>query len=88
MQMIKGYRQLDQDELDLINQIKEHAEQTRELVHRVSLFVTDQESAPLPQGHAPHSTITSPMRWVHVAQTDLQQGYMALTRAVAQPETF
>lgn len=27
-------------------------------------------------------------RWVSIGQTNLQQGFMALTRAVAQPTTF
>jgi hypothetical protein len=27
-------------------------------------------------------------RWVAIARTQLQQGFMALTRAVAQPTTF
>jgi hypothetical protein len=27
-------------------------------------------------------------RWVAVGKTDLQKGFMALTRAVARPETF
>jgi len=27
-------------------------------------------------------------RWVSIAQTQLQQGLMALTRAIAQPTTF
>ena len=27
-------------------------------------------------------------RWVAIARTDLQQGFMALTRAIAQPDSF
>ncbi len=27
-------------------------------------------------------------RWAAIAQTNLQQGYMALVRAIAKPETF
>ena len=27
-------------------------------------------------------------RWISIARTQLQQGFMALTRAVAQPTTF
>lgn len=27
-------------------------------------------------------------RWVNIGKTDLQKGFMALTRAVAQPTTF
>ena len=28
------------------------------------------------------------VRWVSIARTQLQQGFMALTRAIAQPTTF
>ena len=31
---------------------------------------------------------TSDPRWAAIAKTDLQKGFMALTRAVAQPTTF
>jgi hypothetical protein len=27
-------------------------------------------------------------RWIAIAQTDLQKGFMSLTRAIAQPTTF
>lgn len=27
-------------------------------------------------------------RWVSIAETHMQQGYMALVRAIAQPESF
>ena len=31
---------------------------------------------------------TLDQRWVSIGRTELQQGFMALTRAVAQPSTF
>jgi hypothetical protein len=33
-------------------------------------------------------TDTTDKRWVSIGQTDLQKGFMALTRAIAQPTTF
>lgn len=30
----------------------------------------------------------SDKRWVAIARTDLQKGFMSLIRAIAQPETF
>lgn len=71
-----------------MNEIREHAEQTRELVNRVMRHVEDEMSKPLPEWHAPHSTVTHPSRWAAEAQTDLQKGYMSLVRAVARPTTF
>lgn len=77
---ITGYRELSRDEIDLINDIKAHAEKTGELVNLIRQFAraTDQELA----------AETEPLRWLNLARTHLQQGYMALTRAVAQPTTF
>lgn len=78
---IKGYRELSPEEVALMNKIKEHAEQTRALVQEVSVFVENREEdiKPMP---------TSDGRWVAISMTNLQQGYMALTRAVASPTTF
>jgi hypothetical protein len=77
---IIGYRDLSQGEGELINTIKEQAELTRALVERVREVAraTDQELA----------AETEPLRWLNIARTHLQQGYMALTRAVAKPTTF
>jgi hypothetical protein len=85
---ITGYRELSSDELALINQVKAHAEMTRDLVNRIEQFCIARDEEPLPEGHAPHSSVTAPMRWASIARTDLQTGYMALVRAVAAPTTF
>lgn len=85
---ITGYRQLSEAEASLMNEVKTHAEQTRELVNRVQQYVEEQSRQPLPEGHAPHSQVTHPGRWAAMAQTDLQTGYMKLVRAIAQPTTF
>ena len=34
------------------------------------------------------STIGLDQRWIAIGETNLQQGFMALTRAIAQPTTF
>lgn len=67
---IKGYRDLDQNEINAMNQIKLIAEQ-------VGAMVELMESNP-----------DLDQRWVAVGKTQAQQAFMALTRAVAQPETF
>ncbi len=85
---ISGYRQLSQEEAALINEIKDHAEHTRELVNRVVRHAEAEMMKPLPDGHAPHSQVTHPGRWAAEARTDLQKGFMCLTRAVAAPTTF
>lgn len=81
--MIKGYRDLTQEEIDLMNEIKAAGEELRTLIHRVEQHIEAQ-----PEPDAPHTQVTAPMRWAAIARTDLQTGLMALTRAVAQPTTF
>lgn len=82
-QQIRGYRDLTQHEIDLMNRIKEHAAATKDLVRDVQQHLSN--SAKLP--HEADADL-SPMRWASIGQTDLQQGFMALTRAVARPSSF
>lgn len=67
---IKGYRNLSETELSLINKIKEHACIVSALVEELREYPGIDQ------------------RWVSIAKTDLQTGFMALTRSVAQPTTF
>lgn len=39
-------------------------------------------------GGPPQPAISYNLRWLAIGQTDLQQGFMALIRAIARPETF
>ena len=69
-QKITGYRDLDQAEIDLMNEIKGHGVALGLLVDKIRACEgVDQ-------------------RWASIAATELQQGLMALTRAVAKPDTF
>lgn len=81
-QKIKGYRDLSQNEIDLMNEIKAKAEECRELCNK--LFRTG-DNAPSPPGM---EYITADGRWVNIGQTHLQQGFMALVRSVAKPDSF
>lgn len=77
---IKGYRELSQGEIDLMNEIKEKAEEVGQLVRKleaVKMIDGVQENPNDPD-----------QRWVHIGKTQLQQGFMALTRSVAQPDFF
>lgn len=67
---IKGYRELSQAEIDLMNEIKTKGAELGDLVDKLKAAeATDK-------------------RWVSIGATDLQTGLMALTRAVAKPESF
>lgn len=83
---ITGYRQLSQEEVDLMNEAKALAEQCgafiQKLRHHPPEGLVDR-TAEMPNGKVPID-----QRWVHIGTTQLQQGFMALTRAIAQPTTF
>ena len=68
--MIKGYRELSDDELIMINKLKDLADIVGQTV---TLFKDDKDID---------------QRWLAMATTDLQKGFMAAVRAVAQPTTF
>lgn len=78
---ITGYRELDQAEIDLMNEIKAKGVELGELIKKLEdnqVRIT-----------AEHGTgDAEPYRWIAIGKTSLQQGLMALTRAVAKPEAF
>ncbi len=72
---ITGYRELTNMEVDIINKIKDLAVNVGSVIEG---FESDEsESA----GYVDK-------RWLAIAKTDLQKGFMALTRSVAKPTTF
>ena len=73
---IKGYRDLNQDEIDLMNELKEKADEVGKLISKVEGL------------HADTGGHTIDLRWLNIGKTDLQKGFMAAIRAVAQPESF
>lgn len=77
-----------ENDASIIEEIENHAEQTRHLVNKVFRYAEQALSNPLPEGHAPNSTVTDPLKWAEEAQTDLQKGFMCLVRSVARPSTF
>lgn len=93
-QQIKGYRDLSQAEIDLMNKIKAHGEATEALLGEVLTHLDAQNLAAVNMGgeatNAEQSRIsrTEPRRWHAMARTDFQTGLMKLVRSVAQPTTF
>lgn len=69
---ITGYRKLTVAEVTLMNQSKELAELVGELVQ--SLRETP--------------GVEVDQRWVDIAETELQKGFMSLVRSIARPTTF
>jgi hypothetical protein len=88
---IKGYRDLSQEEINLMNEIKEHAEKTEALLGSVSALRKRQKKA-IFNGTAPvtvtEDQVKESFRCLDVAKTSLQQGQMWFVRAVALPNSF
>lgn len=70
---IKGYRDLSEEEIALMNEVKEMEAEVGRLVKKLSARVMPAE------GLDP--------RWILIGRTDLQTGFMALVRAIARPAT-
>lgn len=70
----KGDRHLTPDEMLLINKAEQLAEEVGQFIEALSIG-------------QPHLADID-VRWVNIARTQLQQGFMALIRGIARPTTF
>ncbi|MBP9940084.1 MAG: hypothetical protein KBF33_01660 [Comamonas sp.] len=97
---IKGYRELSQEEIDLMNQIKAKGEELRELVQKIEAISIpplqsievqpDDTSNELVVG-LPLSIATEgdhPAHWLRWADSSFRAGIMYAVRAVAQPTSY
>lgn len=92
---ITGYRQLSAEEIQLVNEGKALAEACGAYVQKLRNYVpascaavtTDVQAADVsPTDFKPGASIDQ--RWVSIGGTDLQTGFMALTRSITRPTTF
>lgn len=92
---IKGYRELSQEEIDLMNDIKAFGPQLESLVVRVRDHISRKSSELAPQDGTTdradaflefHSS--EPGLWVNKGKNSLQEGLMFLTRSIARPTFF
>lgn len=91
--LIKGYRDLSQAEVDLMNRIKIKGAELlalhAELVKYLAQSGREKADAvvnPECQAELDRFLAAEPHRWASIGKTDIQTGIMALVRAVAQPE--
>lgn len=94
---INGYRELNQEEIDLMNEIKSLGPQIEAVILKVQDHIKLQRDSALPvlgvqteeaKNLAQHLNDATPERFAAMAKTEFQTGLMYLVRAVAQPETF
>ncbi|MGX2039877.1 Acb2/Tad1 domain-containing protein [Methylocaldum sp. MU1018] len=92
--LIAGYRDLTEDEIALMNEVKAKAAEVGTLVEklreRLPAFKMDGE--PIQVGDQTLIGVSEEAyetdRWMTIGTDNLQQGFMALIRAVARPTTF
>ena len=85
--LIKGYRDLTQIEIDLMNRIKAFGPQLQELINDVNQHLYTQYD----NGDRDECTrieAANPIKWLQDGTLELQKGLMSVTRAVAQPMSF
>lgn len=88
---IHGYRELSQEEIDLMNEIKELGPKMEDLLEKVKLHLAHQEQVATAMKFQPtldRIQDATPGRFLALAKTEFQTGLMYLTRAVAQPTFF
>lgn len=73
---ITGYRQLNEEEAALMNEGKALAEQCGAYIEKLRAQMGADGQPALDQ------------RWISIGATDLQRGFMAVIRGIAQPTTF
>lgn len=94
---IKGYRELSQEEIDLMNRIKAKGAELlalqAELTDLIGEQLVDKQLAAASNDESGEAEVeynrflaAEPFRWASIGKTDIQTGVMALVRAVAQPE--
>lgn len=76
-QKIKGYRDLTEEEIALMNEGKELSIKVGDYLKKLELAEFAQTEAQVPD-----------TRWLSIGKTHLQQGFMAVIRSIAKPTTF
>jgi hypothetical protein len=83
---IKGYRDLSQEEIDLMNEVKAKGEELRTLMKKIEAVL-----GPAPK-LAEDASITdeadAPHYWLRTADAYFRSASMAAVRAIAQPSSY
>lgn len=85
---IKGYRELSEEEIALMNEIKEEGERLRVLCEKISELGIYSGAPAYRKIYTGDPSPFLQYRWLEDGAMDLQTGLMKITRAVARPTTF
>lgn len=83
---ISGYRDLTQEELDLMNEAKALEAQCLAFANKVNDRIDDQCDVSDAEYVRVHDA--SAHRWLAIGKTDIETGFMALVRSIAQPQPY
>lgn len=85
---ISGYRDLSQEEIDMVNAVKAAEKTLLGLVADVQNHVKNEERDAFNDRDSARMTrlnVAEPHRWAAIAKTHIQEGASALVRAITQP---
>lgn len=82
---ITGYRQLSREEVTLMNEGKALAEACGAYIAKLR---THPQAKPDQAPTTGDALQPLDQRWISIGATDLQRGFMAVIRGIAQPTTF
>lgn len=82
---IIGYRQLSETEVALMNEGKALAEQCGAYIAKLRAQKREKYEG---DGEPFEMGVDLDQRWISIGATDLQRGFMAVIRGIAQPTTF
>lgn len=86
-QKISGYRDLTQKEIDLMNEAKALEANVLAFHRKVGAHLDSQKhEAEFEPPEFERIVQALPARWHFIARTDIETGFMALVRAIAQPQ--
>ena len=85
---IGGYRELNKEEIDMMNRAKMLEQTVLNFISEQSVYLaTHRENAKLSDDEAELKRFDAaePGRWLAIGKTDIQTGFMAIVRSIAQP---
>jgi len=85
---ITGYRDLNKDEIREMNDIKELGNTVGNLINNIAIASSKLVEENVKDPDKFKHELQQSQRWINIARTHMQQGFMALTRAIARPESF
>lgn len=85
---ISGYRELSQEEIDLMNEVKALGPQLQAVCDKLQSVLEAQLDAAQEGSDDAVRVVFEALDWKSEGQRSLQKGLMFLTRAIAKPSFF